>query len=109
MIAALAADQLEYIGVAAFHPAIHDARRLAPQVGGPAVAGLASKRERHAGVGVKAQPRVTGMARSARYRVGTRTARQLVTGHAGSPACSAVVATGHFIPSCRRASRARWP
>jgi hypothetical protein len=43
MIAALAADQLEHVGVAAFHLAIHDAGRLAPQVGGPAVAGLASK------------------------------------------------------------------
>ncbi len=60
MIAALAADELERAGVAAFHPAVHDAGRLAPEVSGPAVAGLASKREGHASVGVKAQPRVTG-------------------------------------------------
>ena len=83
MIAALAADELERAGVAAFRPAVHDAGRLAPQVRGSAVAGLASKREGRASVGVKAQPQVTGMARSARYRGGTRTARQLVTGHAG--------------------------
>jgi hypothetical protein len=109
MIAALAADQLEHIGVAAFHPAIHDAGRLAPQVGGPAVAGLASKRERQAGLGVKVQPRVTGHG----------TLRAVRGGHASGPA------TGHwscvvcgvlcrhpnrpFHPWCRRASRARWP
>ena len=60
MIAALAADELERAGAAAFHPAVHDAGRLAPQIRGPAVAGLASKREGRPSVGVKAQPRVTG-------------------------------------------------
>jgi hypothetical protein len=60
MIAALAADQLERVGVAAFHPAVHDPGPLAAEVRGPAVAGLASKRERRASLGVKAQPRVTG-------------------------------------------------
>jgi hypothetical protein len=60
MIAALAADELERAGVAAFHPAVHDAGRLAPQVRGPAVAELAGTRERSASVGGKAQPRVTG-------------------------------------------------
>jgi hypothetical protein len=60
MIAAPAADKLERAGVAASHPAIHDAGRLAPQVRGPAVAGLASTRERRASLGVQAQPRVTG-------------------------------------------------
>jgi hypothetical protein len=108
MIAALAADELGRAGVAAFHAAVHDAGQLAPQIRGPAVTGLASKREGRASVGVKAQPRVTDMARSARYRMGTRTARQLVTGHAGSPACSAVIPAGHFTPRCRRVFRARW-
>jgi hypothetical protein len=32
MIAALATDELEHIGVAAFHPAVPDAGRLAPEV-----------------------------------------------------------------------------
>ena len=62
MIAAQAADELERAGVAAFHLAVRDAGRLAPQVRGPAVAGLASKRERSASLGVTAQPRVTGHA-----------------------------------------------
>jgi hypothetical protein len=77
MIAALAADQLEHVGVAAFHPAAHDAGRLAPQVGGPAVAGLASKREGHVSLGVKAQPRVTSHGAVRAMQGGTRTARQL--------------------------------
>jgi hypothetical protein len=59
MIAALAADELEHAGVAAFHPALHDAGRLAPEVRRPAVPGLAGKRERRASLR-KAQPRVTG-------------------------------------------------
>ena len=71
MIAALAADELERTGGAACHPAVNDAGRLAPQVRGPAVAGLASKRERRASLDVKAQPRVMGMAQPARYREGT--------------------------------------
>ena len=44
MIAALAADELERAGVAAFHPAVHYAGRLAPELGGLAVAGLSGKR-----------------------------------------------------------------
>ena len=129
MIAALAADELERAGVAAFHPAVHDAGRLAPEVRCPAVAGLASQRERQAGLGVKAQPRVTGHGRSARCGDGTRTAGQLVTGYwllvtgywllvtgywllvtgqASPLASSAVILTGHFTSWCRRASGARW-
>jgi hypothetical protein len=57
MIAALAADEFER---AAFHPAVHDVGRLAPEARCPAVAGLASNRERHASLGVKAQPRGHG-------------------------------------------------
>ena len=44
MIAALAADELERAGVAAFHPAVHYAGRLASELGGLAVAGLSGKR-----------------------------------------------------------------
>jgi hypothetical protein len=44
VIAALAADELKRVGVAAFHLALHDAGRLAPQARRAAVAGLASKR-----------------------------------------------------------------
>jgi hypothetical protein len=45
VIAALAADELKRAGVAAFHPALHDAGRPAPQGGRAAVAGLTSRRE----------------------------------------------------------------
>src|SRR6266487_2859039 len=106
MIAALAADEFERVGVAAFiRPSTMRAgwRRRARC---PAVAGLASKRERHASLGVKAQPRVMGMAWSARCRVGTRTPGHLVTGRASSPACPAVIAAGHFNSCCRRACHA---
>lgn len=57
MIAALAADELERAGVAALHPAVRYAVRLAPEVGGLAVAGLAGKR------GASCQPRCPGAAR----------------------------------------------
>jgi hypothetical protein len=108
MIAALAADQLERAGVAAFHPAVHDAGRLAPQVRGPAVAGLASKREPHASLGVKAQPRVTG--HGAVRAVHGRHANGQATGH-GSCVVSGVFCRDPdrpFHPCCRRAFRARW-
>src|ERR1039458_7277368 len=72
MVAAAGADELKCAGVAAFHPAVHDADRLAPQACGPAMARLASKRQRHDALIVNAQPRVTGMTlfRSEERRVG---------------------------------------
>src|SRR6266704_2240371 len=73
MIAAPAADQLERAGAAAFHPAVHDAGRLAPQVRGPAVAGLASKREPVPASASRRSHGSRAMARSARYMDGTRT------------------------------------
>jgi hypothetical protein len=45
VIAALVADEFKRPGVAAFHPARHDAGWLAPQARRVAVAGLASKRK----------------------------------------------------------------
>lgn len=45
VIAALVADEFKRPGVAAFHPARHDAGWLAPQARCVAVAGLASKRK----------------------------------------------------------------
>ena len=45
VIAALAADELKGVGVAAFYPALHDAGRLAPQGRRAAVAGLTGRRE----------------------------------------------------------------
>ena len=100
MIAALAADQLEHIGVAAFHPAVHDpaagAARYAvlPWPGWPAKgrATPASASRRNHGS--------QAMARPARCIDRMRTARQLVTGRASSPACPAVIPTGHFTPCC---------
>jgi hypothetical protein len=73
VIAALAADELKRVGVAAFSPALHDAGRLAPQVRRAAVARLASSRECREILVVTTRPRVTGMVRSARYGNGTRT------------------------------------
>jgi hypothetical protein len=108
MIAALAADELERIGVDAFHPAVHDAGRLAPEARCPAVARLTSKRERHASLGVKAQPRVTGHG----------ALRAVQGGHLNNQATGyrscfvSGVLRRHpdrpFTPWCRRARRARW-
>src|SRR6476646_10701458 len=60
VITALTADELEHVGVAAFHPAFHDADRLAPQARGTAVARLAGSRDSARTVAVHAQPRVRG-------------------------------------------------
>ena len=60
VIAALAADEFKRAGVAAFHPALHDAGWLAPQARCVAVAGLASKRECREILVVTARPRDHG-------------------------------------------------
>jgi hypothetical protein len=65
MITAARADQLEQFGVAAFHPAVHDADRLTPQARRPAVAGLTSQGQRHGILVGSAQPRVAGIAQAA--------------------------------------------
>jgi hypothetical protein len=65
VIAAVTADELNRGGKAVFRSALHDARRLAPQAHLTAVAGLTSRREVCETLVVTAQPRVTGMARSA--------------------------------------------
>jgi hypothetical protein len=76
VIAALAADELKRVGVAAFSPALYDAGRLAPQARCAAVARLASSRECREILVVTTRPRVTGMVRSPRYGNGTRTIRR---------------------------------
>jgi hypothetical protein len=59
MIAAGRADELKSVGVAAFHPALHDTDWLAPNVRRLAMAGLASKRKpQHDALGRDAQPAV---------------------------------------------------
>jgi hypothetical protein len=45
MVTAAWADELEPVGVAAFHPAVHYGHRLAPQAGRLAMAGLAGHRK----------------------------------------------------------------
>jgi hypothetical protein len=108
MIAALAADEFERAGVAAFHPAVHDAGRLAPEARCPAVAGLASNRERHASLGVKAQPRVTGHGTlRAAHR---RHANGRATGYWSCVVSGALCRDPDrpFHSCCRRACRARW-
>jgi hypothetical protein len=59
VIAALAADELKRVGVAAFSPALYDAGRLAPQARCAAVARLASSRECREILVVTTRPRVT--------------------------------------------------
>ena len=76
VIAALAADEFKRPGVAAFHPALHGAGRLAPHARRPAVAGLASKRKCWTTLIVTARRRTTGIARAARRRNGTQTVRR---------------------------------
>ncbi len=64
MIAAIGADELEHVGVAAFGAAVHDEDRLTPQVCRAAVAGLTGERA-HADVGRPGvQPQVTVIAQA---------------------------------------------
>jgi hypothetical protein len=72
MIAAVRADDLIHVGVAAFETAVHDADRLAPQDRPSAVAGLTGGRGCHGGLGHDVQPRITVITR-ARCRNGGRT------------------------------------
>jgi hypothetical protein len=72
MVAATRADELKRVGVAAFHPALDDTDRLAPDARRPAMAGLASKRERHRdALRTDAQPRVTCCIQASRHGGGT--------------------------------------
>ena len=73
MVTAGGADELERIEVAAFHPAIHNADRLAPEACCPAMAGLASKWRGHSDIGIGVQPRITGAAMATGGRGGSRT------------------------------------
>lgn len=41
IVAVVAADDLEYAGIPVYHPAVHEARGLAPQKGGAAMTELA--------------------------------------------------------------------
>lgn len=80
MVAAARADELELIGVAAFHPAVHDGDRLAPQARCPSMAGLASNRKCRGTPDVNAQPRITGTELATRNQGDFRTASPLITG-----------------------------
>jgi hypothetical protein len=73
VITALTANELERIGVAAFHPSLHDADRLAPQARRTTVARLASKRESAHTTLVNAQPRVSVTMSAAHDGNGTQT------------------------------------
>lgn len=66
MIAAAGADDLEYLGVAAFETAVHDADRLAPHVRRHAVAGLSGSWEHVGVIGTGTQPRITAGIRTRR-------------------------------------------
>jgi hypothetical protein len=73
VITALTADELERVGVAAFHPARHDPGRLAPQARRATVARLAGTRNSAHATVVNAQPRVSAIVPVARYHNDTRT------------------------------------
>ena len=72
MIAAVGADDLEHVGVAAFETAVHDADRLAAQDRPAAVAGPTGGRGCHNRFRHDAQPWVTAITRP-RRRDGGRT------------------------------------
>ena len=80
MVAAAWADELEPIGVAAFHPAVHYGHRLAPQACRLAMAGLAGHRKCRGISGVTVQPGITGTVPATRSRGDFRTARAPMTG-----------------------------
>src|SRR2546421_7584139 len=63
MVAAVRADDLIQVGVAAFETAVYDAGRLAPQDRPSAVAGLTGGRGCHDGLGHDAQPPFTAFTR----------------------------------------------
>jgi hypothetical protein len=73
VIAALEADELNRVGVAAFHPALHDAGRPAPQARRPAMAELTSRRKCRKTLVVITRRRATAIARAAQPGKGTRT------------------------------------
>jgi hypothetical protein len=73
VIAALEADELKRVGVAAFHPALHDAGRPAPQARRPAMAELTSRRKCRKTLVVITRRRATAIARAAQPGKGTRT------------------------------------
>jgi hypothetical protein len=99
MVAAARTDELERVGVAAFHPAIHDADWLTPQGCCPAVAGLARQRECHRAFSGDAQPRVTGTVRRAGYAHGKAGSR-LRTGR------DARISGADHLPHQRRTGQA---
>jgi hypothetical protein len=72
-VAAVAADDLERAGVAAFDPSQHDPGRLAPQARRSAVTALASRRHSHGFPGLDAAPRIAGLAGAGHCGDGTRT------------------------------------
>jgi hypothetical protein len=80
MVTAAWADELEPVGVAAFHPAVHYGHRLAPQAGRLAMAGLAGHRKCHGIPDVTVQPGITGTVLATRSRGDFRTARTPTTG-----------------------------
>jgi hypothetical protein len=81
VIAAVAADELKRVGIAAFCPALHDAGRLAPQACRAAVAGLTSSRECRETLVVRARPRGTGIVRVVRYGNIIRTVKRPDSGY----------------------------
>jgi hypothetical protein len=68
MIAAARADELKRVVMAAFHPAVHDAGRLAPETRRSAVTRLAEKGGHLGIVVINAQPGVTNVLLAARCR-----------------------------------------
>ena len=79
MVTAAWADELEPIGVAALHPAVHYGYRLAPQACRLAMAGLAGHRKCHGIPEVTVQPGITGTMLATRSRGDFRTTRASIT------------------------------
>jgi hypothetical protein len=83
MVTAVAADEFKRVGVAAFHTALHQAGRLAPQDRHPAVAGLTGRRHCRRILAVNAAPRAAGRGLGAVRAVGdgAQTVSWQTTGH----------------------------
>jgi hypothetical protein len=69
------ANELERVGVAAFHPPLHDAGRLAPQARRATMARLASKGKSAHIMVINAQPRISGTVLAACHGSDAQTVR----------------------------------
>lgn len=98
MIAALAADELEGVGVASLCPAVHDPGRLTPEDCSGAVTGLARERKSRGVLAAHPQPRIAGIMKSPRCGDGIATGSRQSTRRRQSMHSNARVCAAHRPP-----------